>query len=68
MIRRTTRETRFFPKNMVSILFLTLIALTACSHVVLTPARPTPTVYYAPPTPAVHKPITPLSKPRPEVG
>ncbi|MEE9615384.1 MAG: LCP family protein [Anaerolineae bacterium] len=68
MIRRTIRETRFFPKNLVSILLLALIALTACSHVVLTPARPTPTVYYAPPTPAVHEPVMPLSKPRPEVG
>ena len=66
MIRRTTRETRFFPKNTVSV--LVLIVLTACSHVAPTPVRPTTTVYYAPPTPAVHKPVIPLSKPRPEVG
>jgi len=68
MIRRTIRETRFFGKNLVSILLLALIALTACSHVAPTPARPTPTVYYAPPTPAVYKPVTPLPRPHPEVG
>lgn len=66
MIRRTTKETGFFPKNPVSLLLLVLIVLTACRPATPTPARPTPTVYYAPPTPAMHKPITPLPRPRPE--
>jgi len=68
MIRRMTRETRFFGKNLVSILLLGLIVLTACRPVARTPARATPTVYHEPPTPAVHKPITPLPRPRPKVG
>jgi len=52
-------ETGFFGKNPVSghlslvILLLGLIILTACSPAASTPARPTPTVHHATPTPAV---------------
>jgi len=52
----------------LTILLLGLIVLTACRPVAHVPVRPTPTVYRAPPTPAVYKPVTPLPKPHPEVG
>ena len=83
MIRRTTPLTPVFASRgngwkqrlhvsrftfHVSLGLIVLTALTACSHVAPTPARPTPTVYYAPPTPAVYKPVTPLPRPHPEVG
>jgi len=52
----------------LTILLLGLIVLTACRPVAYVPVRPTPTVYHAPPTPAIYKPVTPLPKPHPEVG
>jgi len=52
----------------LTILLLGLIVLTTCRPVAHVPVRPTPTVYHAPPTPAIYKPVTPLPKPHPEVG
>jgi len=68
MIRRATRETRFFPKNLVSTLLLGLIVLTACSQATRTPALPTPTIHHAAPTPVVHihRPLAPLPKTHPQ--
>jgi len=48
----------------LTILLLGLIMLTACSPAARAPARPTPTLYYTPPTPGACDSPTPLPKSR----
>lgn len=54
----------------LSILLVGLSILAACSPGRATPVipQPTPTVYYAPPTPAAHRPTTPLTPAQPPSG